>query len=800
MSYSAILCFLFNYPAAAQIENDNTLPVNSDVIKNGINFQINGGTSRGNNLFHSFKKFNIPTGGEAFFNNADSVENIFTRVTGGSISNIDGILKANGSANLFLMNPSGIIFGENARLNIGGSFFGTTADSIKFTDGEFNAVNPQAPPLLTINVPLGLQMGSNPGNITVKGAGHNLITQNIDFAPLINPGNADSLKVKPGKILTLVGGDIQLDGATLIAETGRVELNSVKGEVDLKQIPEGFKLNISPNSKLGNIQLSQKSLIDVGAGEIQLNGNSISLKDGSVLLVQNQSIQPAGDININATQSLELNGISSDGTIRSALLNETFAGSSGNINVVTSRLIIQDGAAIGSRTFSPASGGIIALNVSELIDIGGISEINPALFSAIGSTSFADGKSGDISVKTKHLSVSDGAALSATSFGNGDGGNVNINAQTIDVKGKGFGVFTFSTISSSALGTGDGGNLNIDTKSLSISENANINTSSNNSGNAGNISIEATEAVQVINRASLVSNVQLPDEVFQSIFNLPNVPEGNGGNVTINTPFLLIANKADVNVSNFGGGNAGILKVNADLLKIDNLGSLSATTKLGEGGNILLNSQSLQMRRGSNINTSAGGRGNGGNISIDTDTLVGLENSDITANAENSFGGNVNINAQGIFGIQKRTQITPESDITASSQLGASFSGKVELNTPNIDPNSGVNELPLNVIDSSNQIASGCLAHRGNTFTVTGRGGMPHNPSHNLILNRNWYDIRDLSAYRQQSDNITQIPVSNQRRIVEATGFAVDEFGQVELVARSKNSDDLQQMPDCGEV
>ncbi|MGB3636823.1 MAG: S-layer family protein [Rivularia sp. (in: cyanobacteria)] len=801
LSYSAILCFLFNYPVAAQIEADNTLPVNSDVIKNGINFKINGGTSRGNNLFHSFKKFNVPTGGEAFFKNANSIQNIFTRVTGGSISNIDGIIKANGSANLFLMNPSGIIFGENAQLKLGGSFFGTTAENIKFESGEFSVINPQAPPLLTINVPLGLQMGTNPGEIEVKGKGHNLITQDINFAPYFNPGSSSLLKVEPGKTLALIGGDILLDGATLNAATGKVELSSVRdGEVKLNQNNQEFNLNIPQNSKLGNIQLSQQSLIDVGAGEIQVNGNSVSLKDGSVLLVQNQGLLPAGDININASESLEVNGISADGKIRSGISNETLAGNSGNINVIAPRLMIQDGGGIGTKTFSPAQGGNVSLDVSESIEVGGISEINPEVFSAIGSITLADGKSGDISIKTKQLSVLDGAALAATSFGNGDGGNISIeNAQTVQIKGSGFGLFIYSTIASTAFANGDGGKININTENLILDEKGNINTTSNNSGNAGNILINATKSVELIDSSSIESSVE-PFDTLQDIFNLPTVPSGNGGNITINTPFLLVANESEINVRNLGSGDAGILEINADLLKLDNSGILSATTLFGEGGNISLNTQSLQMRRESNISTSAGGTGNGGNITINTDTLVALENSDITANAENSFGGNVTINAQGIFGTQQREKLTNQSDITASSELGASFNGRVELNTPGIDPNSGVNELPFNVIDTSNQIASGCLAQPGNTFVVTGRGGMPQNPSHNLILNRSWYDIRDLSAHRQQSDKITQIPVSKQRKIVEATGFVKNARGEVELVALPKSFENLQQMPDCGEV
>ncbi|MEO0684551.1 MAG: filamentous hemagglutinin N-terminal domain-containing protein, partial [Cyanobacteria bacterium J06649_11] len=157
--------------AEAQLVPDNTLGKENSLVNSvdSVTKRVDGGAIRGSNLFHSFQEFNIGNGQSVSFSNPIGIKNILTRVTGKNASQIFGKLGVLGDANLFLINPSGIFFGENAKLDMGGSFIGSTANSLKLSDGtEFNAINPSINPILTISVPLGLQYGNNPGNIELQ--------------------------------------------------------------------------------------------------------------------------------------------------------------------------------------------------------------------------------------------------------------------------------------------------------------------------------------------------------------------------------------------------------------------------------------------------------------------------------------------------------------------------------------------------------------------------------------------------------------------------------------------------------
>ncbi len=178
------------FSANAQIIPDKTLPINSVVTKSGLTHTITGGTTRGVNLYHSFQEFSVPINNTAYFNNASNTQNIVTRVTGNSASSIDGLIKANGNANLFLLNPHGITFGTKAKLEIGGTFVGSTASNFKLTDGsEFSATNPQAPPLLTTSITFGLQYGRSNVGATITNQGNLSTGQDLIL-------NADKLNLQ----------------------------------------------------------------------------------------------------------------------------------------------------------------------------------------------------------------------------------------------------------------------------------------------------------------------------------------------------------------------------------------------------------------------------------------------------------------------------------------------------------------------------------------------------------------------------------------------------------------------------
>ena len=279
-----------NMVSAQQIIPDDTLGAESSVvtpdnIKGIESDRISGGAVRGSNIFHSFREFNIGEGRGGYFDNPAAIANIFSRVTGSNPSNILGKLGVLGNANLFFLNPNGILFGPNASLDLKGSFLATTADSILFPDeNQFSATNPEVPPLLTVNVkqPIGLEF---------EGKATEARIENRSTAPAGVNSTGDSLaglRVNNSRSLLLVGGDIEIDRGGLHARGGRVELAGISGnqKVELNLNGNNLSLNFPEDIALLDIALTNDSVVSAsgsGGGEIRVWGRNVTLSEGSII-------------------------------------------------------------------------------------------------------------------------------------------------------------------------------------------------------------------------------------------------------------------------------------------------------------------------------------------------------------------------------------------------------------------------------------------------------------------------------------------------------------------------------------
>lgn len=792
-------CFVFSssilaMPCTAQVASDGTTST-SVTNPDGNNLTINDGDQKEGNLFHSFQDFSVPTNGSAFFNNAVDINNIFSRVTGGNISNIDGLIRANGSANLFLINPAGIIFGANARLDIGGSFFGSTADSLLYEDGtEFIATDGQNKPIITINAPIGLSFRDNPQDLQVQGS---------------------SLEVKPNRTLALVGGDLilvggdvnipvlpedfsapSLSGGNIYAPSGRIELGSIAtaGIVDIKSIAFGWQLGYENVQNFGDIQLTDEITINASGesgGSIQVQGSQVSLLDGSQifsdtlgsqvgkdiiinakdLLLENSSIAGTttfsegngGNLIINATDSVQLRGTASDIFPINLLASQTSGnGNAGDLMITTGKLIVEDGAQISSATFSQGRGGDLYINASELLEVIGTSPENNQIASGLFAATINSANSGNVLVETKNLIVRDGAQILVNTFGQGNAGNLKIVATESIQLLRTPADNPFATgLFSQSLGGGDAGNLEIDTKRLMVEDGAFISSGAfkvntvtetevaNFSGRTGDLTIRATESVVVKGTSGTLGS------------NINTVSEGtaNAGKLSVETENLVVKDGAFISSSTFGDG---------------------------DGGNIFLSvNNNLNLRNDSTISAQANNDADGGNITIGAKFVIAPpnQNNDIIAIAEEGTGGNITITAKGIFGLEERnsTPANDTNDIDASSQFG--LDGNVTINAPDVGSLQETIETPV-IADLQTLGMNACAGGGTGTsnFNITGKGGVSPQLIAPLGSDAIVVDGKSIPISTRQQEKIKPL-VTTKGEIYPARGIVFLDNGDIVLTA-----------------
>ena len=674
---TAGLIYLLPLSVSAQIAIDGSTA--TTLTRDGDRITIDDGDRSGGNLFHSFRDFSVPTGGEAFFNNAADVTNIFSRVTGGNISNIDGLIRAN-NTNLFLINPAGIIFGEGARLNIGGSFYGSTADSILFEEGEFSATDLDNPPLLTINAPIGLNFRDNPGTIV----NNSVSNEN------------GSLFVSPGATFALLGGEINFTGGIINAGGANIELGGL-AESGIISLDENLKPSFPNNVARANISFTESARVNVAGnngGSITVNANNIELTEASRLVVgiatnSGSQTTQAGDLKLEATGDITLdnaseisNKINPDavgnaGKIiidtnnlnlnnRSQLIAQIDGtGDTGNIEINATGDLILNQSSIFNQVNASGVGnaGDILINansfeaqgdpqnrsflISKTAGRGNAGNINLDIEGAINfetSTIFSQvqgdgiGRSGDIIVNAGSITLKNNSLWQASTDAQGDAGNI-----TIDVAGD-INLDSNNLILSQVLSgaVGDAGDIKITAGGSLNAINTFIIADSKDRGSSGDITIDVADKIILQGKqpdgvnvfpSAIVTGL---DEARTNDANRDFISAGQGkaGNINISARELIVKDIASLSSSTEDAtiGDAGNIIVNVDKLSITDNGSIgSFTENITEGsfdaGSININARIVELLRGGKLITVTDGDGSAGNINLNVTEKIVIDGS-----------------------------------------------------------------------------------------------------------------------------------------------------------------------------
>jgi filamentous hemagglutinin family protein len=770
ISYLGILSLVvLGRPGLAQVTSDGTHST-TVTTSDDRHFTIDNGDRVGNNLFHSFREFSVPTGGSAFFNNAVDVQNIFSRVTGSTISNIDGLLRTNGTANLFLLNPNGIIFGANAQLNIGGSFVGSTASSIRFADGaEFSALKSN-PSLLTVSTPIGLQFGQTSGNIQVNGLG------NQEPVPTTNFG----LAIAPGRTLAFVGGDVTFNSGIATAAAGRLEVGSVRtGTVALTPTTTGWRLGYDSAQTFGTIQLLNRSSlwnpypVSNPEGGIQVWGDRIVLNN-SQIAAAGLGNQSSSDINIQATGGLELSGNGTGYPFSSWIVNQVTPGASGNggqIQVTTPNLSIRDGARIQTLSLGSGIAGEIRVNADNLL-INGYSPANSdrtqtELFtSQISSASLATGNGGNIRINAQRIRLQDGGQIGTFTGGQstGNGGDITVNASRA-IRMTGFnpttplptGILTLTS------GSGNGGDIDVSTPNLRLQDGSAVNSISRSRGQGGDITVRATNSI-VADRVSPAFGF------LTSTIQALSYDSGRGGDVQVNTGRLRLLNGASLGTftlfptdgspitATSGTGNAGNVRVNArDSIEVDG-------DDLKRGGNVsVLSSLAFAIGDAGNVTVSTRRLFAGGGGSVSSGVVPGASISGaVVPGTGSGNGGNLTVNASQSIEVRGRAAAISDNSDVGIFSLGSGSAGRAVINTPR-----------LSIFEGADVAASTIASGNAGQLTIN---------ASNILVNGSQIDSSAVSADEvfRRTYSLPLVPTGDTGNVtINADRLTVENGGRV---------------------
>lgn len=652
---------------------------------------IDGGTLAGQNLFHSFNRFDLGSGDVARWVHSAGdparIENVVSRVTGGDPSDISGTLDSTAlpNADFFFINPAGIVFGRGVNVNVPGSVHFSTAGELRFASGPAFTVATHGGSTFSVASPSGFGFvggqGTIGGSLSRRGGGPSQ-TLSLSARDIVlnqsgfRTGGLVLSAVGPSATVVPIGGvaDRPLAGTVTIVDSvvgtrGRgaiisadtVSLSNVliniRNEGELTSEPLLITANLLRLADFSDLTSQAGISRTATTGDIRLRLGRLELLNSSIFSSGSEEGR-AGIIDIAADSVLLERG--------SIFSNAAGVNEGGDIRIAARRVDIVAGSDIQTEALPGSSGRAGSITIAaEETRVDGLSFIS--------ATSRGTGDSGVIAITGRTLAMSGNATLTGNTFGTGTAGGIFLRlSESVSLDFSGIRSDAFPDFVSGTSGAA--GLIEIRTPVLTLTTQSGISSSTFSDRNAGVIQIEV-ERLSAVN-GSLITSSAGREAV------------GNAGLVSIRAGDIELR-RSGISSATRGMGNAGIVAIGAGSLRLDDnalIESRADTGSTGEGGLVLITGGSLLLTGGSQISSDTRGTGDAGGIFIDMREVELRESAIIQSSSRpscevscNGFG-----DAGGVFIRADRlsfTQTAPDDLAVGilSDAGGDSNAGSIEL-------------------------------------------------------------------------------------------------------------------------
>ncbi|MDM8559403.1 filamentous hemagglutinin N-terminal domain-containing protein [Candidatus Parabeggiatoa sp. HSG14] len=675
-----VVLFMLCTSIQAEVITDGSLGSHANLPGPDYLIGADLGQQHGGNLFHSFQDFNLNSLESATFSGPNNVNNILSRVTGGNPSNIDGLIRSTiPNADFYFLNPNGIIFGPNARLDVQGSFHASTADYLRLGNGgRFDARSPSDSILTVAPIESFGFLSDSPASLSIEGS---------------------QLSVPTEKAFSIIGGNLTINQAELSAPFGRLTLASVASIGDVIPNYDDFVIpslrgDITMQNSListtgdgggaiyirgghflvDNSEIDAKTMGKHDGGVVDIQANNVSFTQGAIINGNTFGAGNGTDINIQATEAIEFIGENDKGRrtailIRSGKrgddLKETInIGNAGKVFLQAKDIVFKDGAEISATTYTKGNGGDVTFLAQNQIRFDGnakrgsgitsmttfkgknaghsghvqlqANEISATNDSYMISITSGQGDGGQIELTAAQINLTTGSKITTSTYRNGRAGTVILKADKIQFTGiNKEGTGSYVSVSAKKTSTNDAGNILLEAQDILLAEGAYLTSNSVGAGQAGNIQIKASGKITITG---------VDEKGWNSIISSNSNPEkediigGKGGNINLEAGQLLLTEGGAIGASSiaskgFNSGDSGhitiLVKGTIEIAGVNPYGE----NENGFGSGIYARSNGIENNAG-----------NSGNIELNADTLI-IKDGAVIKNSTNNYasGGHVKI-------------------------------------------------------------------------------------------------------------------------------------------------------------